>query len=455
MSKIWEFFGTMDALVYASDMNSHELVYMNQKALRTYGFHSLGEVLGKKCYEIVPNCSAPCPMCNSHELKQGYFKEWLYYNPILEQQVMLKATIVEVDGKKYRMDLAFDDIRRNNLMNLEAQINKGVRVALQQETPSQTLEVLLEYVGKALGGERTYIFERNEKGCDDNTYEWVAEGVTPEKDNLQNLPAEVCANWYRNFQVGRHIVINDLEDIRESDPLQYDNLKRQNIHSLIVVPLYDEKQVIGFYGIDNPSENSLDYASDMLQIMAHFIISSLKRRNLVQKLKEMSYHDQLTQIGNRYAMNEYINNLQNKQSLGIVYCDITGLKQVNDRKGHAAGDKLIVDACECLKMNFGKYGLFRIGGDELIAICSEIEEPALWQGIESLKKDLNDKSVHMAVGGIWAKDGFNNVEKLVAAAEKRMYKDKSAYYKKHGVDRRHHLEMEILTKNMAEKSEIC
>ena len=32
--------------------------------------------------------------------------------------------------------------------------------------------------------------EKNEKGGDNNTYEWVAEGVKPEKDNLQNLPPE-------------------------------------------------------------------------------------------------------------------------------------------------------------------------------------------------------------------------------------------------------------------------
>ena len=89
------------------------------------------------------------------------------------------------------------------------------------------------------------------------------------------------------------------------------------------------------------------------------------RQELLDKLKEMSYCDQLTQIGNRHAMNEYIDNLQKEQSLGIVYCDVTGLKQVNDQKGHASGDKLI------------------------------------------------------------------------AEAEKKMYQDKAAYYKKYGFDRRH------------------
>ncbi len=176
-----------------------------------------------------------------------------------------------------------------SVQNLETIINEGLRVALLEETPDQSLVVLLEHLGKALSGERTYIFEQNESGCDDNTYEWVADGVEPERDNLQNVPPEVCAGWYRNFSVGGHIVIERVEDIRESEPLQYENLKRQGIHSLVVVPLYDGKRIIGFYGVDNPPVKLLEYASNMLQTAAYFIVSSLKRRNLFRELKKRSY----------------------------------------------------------------------------------------------------------------------------------------------------------------------
>ncbi|NDO49616.1 response regulator [Lachnospiraceae bacterium MD335] len=175
-----------------------------------------------------------------------------------------------------------------SVQNLETVINEGLRVALQEETPDRTLEVLLEHLGKALNGERTYIFEQNESGCDDNTYEWVADGVEPEKDNLQNVPPEVCAAWYQNFSIGGHIVIEDLEDIRETDPLQYENLKSQNIHSLVVVPLYNGEKIIGFYGVDNPPVKLLEYASNMLQTAAYFIVSSLKQRNLFRELQRQA-----------------------------------------------------------------------------------------------------------------------------------------------------------------------
>lgn len=177
-----------------------------------------------------------------------------------------------------------------SVQSLETVINEGLRIALQEETPDQSLEVLLKCLGKALSGERTYIFERNESGNDDNTYEWVADGVEPEKENLQNLPPEVCANWYRNFSFGKHIVIKNLEEIRETDPLPYETLKRQGIQSLVVVPLYDGKKIIGFYGVDNPPVKSLEYTSNMLQTAAYFIVSSLKRRNLFRELQKRSYN---------------------------------------------------------------------------------------------------------------------------------------------------------------------
>ena len=177
-----------------------------------------------------------------------------------------------------------------SVQNLESVINEGLRAALLEESPDQSLEVLLEHMGKALNGERTYIFERNASGGDDNTYEWVAEGVEREKALLQNLPPEVCASWYQNFRVSGHIVIEDLEDIRESDPLQYENLKRQSIRSLVVVPLFDGQKLIGFYGVDNPPVKLLEYASNMLQTAAYFIVSSLRRRNLIREIQNRSYN---------------------------------------------------------------------------------------------------------------------------------------------------------------------
>ena len=57
-----------------------------------------------------------------------------------------------------------------------------------------------------------------------------------------------------------------------------------------MVPLYDGKQIIGFYGVDNPPAKTLEYATNMLQTAAYFIVSSLKRRNLFRELQKRSYN---------------------------------------------------------------------------------------------------------------------------------------------------------------------
>ena len=135
-------------------------------------------------------------------------------------------------------------------------------------------------------------------------------------------------------------------------------------------------------------------------------------------------------------MNTYIENMQHDESIGVVYCDITGLKRVNDTKGHEAGDRLILNACASLKRVFGEYGLFRIGGDELLVLCAEIDEKILKKKVEELKKDMVENSVVMAVGVVWKKDGSEGIDSLLTESEKLMYEDKRAYYQTKGIDRR-------------------
>ncbi len=444
MEPIWGFFENMNELVYVADVDTYEFIYMNKKALSICGLTSLEQTRGKKCYEVLQNASAPCEICNNRELVPGQFKEWRYYNPVYNRHTLVKDTLIELDGRRLRIEIAIDisaDTKQNEIIrdyqNKEALINEALRTAMLASDPETSLKIAIEYLGKALGGERVYIFEKNAQGGDDNTYEWVANGVSPQKDNLQNVPPEVCEGWYRAFADDKCVVIDDTEDVRTKNPLQYEMLKQQDISSITVVPLYEDGRVIGFYGVDNPPAASLQYISELLQIMGHFMESLLKMRNLVKNLERMSYLDQLTQIGNRYAMVKYTEGMRPGESVGIVYGDITGLKRVNDAEGHEAGDHLILAASACMKEAFGDaYELFRIGGDELLAICAGIGETEFRERVARLRKIMADSSVNMAVGADWEKDSEAGVSVVLAAAETQMYKDKAAYYQRTGIDRR-------------------
>ena len=235
MKKIWEFFENMNNLVYVSDMDTYEVIYLNRRARREYGVSDMAEVQGKKCYEVMQNSLKPCHICNNTELCEGEFLEQKLYDPLLKRAMIVTNSMIVEDGHRYRFEMAVNEASEKqtagivrNYETLEAQVNEAIRMALQAPSPDGSIDIILEYLGKTLEGERTYVFERNEEGADDNTYEWVARGIRPEKENLQNVPPEVCAEWYRKFDQSRNIMIEDLEDIREEDPLQYKNLNSRS-----------------------------------------------------------------------------------------------------------------------------------------------------------------------------------------------------------------------------------
>ena len=443
MSKIWEFFENLDELVYVSDMDTFDLVYMNRKALNAFNFSSNNDITGRKCYDVLHRCSNICAICNNNDLKAGYFNERDHYNPVLKNFYSIKNTVIEEDGRRYRFEIAVKincgdtaGSEKRNIHFNEKLVNEALRIALRASTPDRSIDIILEYIGSYIQGDRAYIFEKDERDYDSNTYEWVASGVTPEKDNLQNLPPHICSSWYKSFSDDRNIIISDLEDIHDEDPDLYEVLHRQNITSLVVLPLYDDGRAIGFCGIDNPPANSLEDTQDMLAIISHFLVSTLRRRNLVRRLSELSLRDQLTGLGNRHALHEYMEAQAFGESLGIVYCDVTGLKRINDTEGHEAGDRLIQRACDCLKKVFAGYEMFRIGGDELLVLCSGIEQPELEERISLLKQSMKNHDVILAIGSGWTQDGAAEMKDVLAASEKRMYEDKSLYYRTSGIERR-------------------
>ena len=443
MKKIWEFFENMDECMYVADIDTHELIYMNKKALNIYGFKSVDEVAGKKCYEILQNSSGPCKICNNEDLSVGQFKEWRYFNPILNKHFILKDTIIEDEGRRCRAELAldvtFEEQQKgivDNYRDLELVVNNGIRVAFQATSPDEEIDIILEYMRKALNADRVYIVEKDEKDFDNNTYEWCADGVEPEKDSLQNLVPDICRGWYDMFGKDKDIVIADIDKLKVEEADVYDILSRQNIKALVAVPLYTDGKISGFYGVDNPPQKYMEYAHNMLQIVGYFISSCIRRRNLLMQLENMSYKDALTKLGNRFSVEKFVKRLDKNKCIGAVYCDITGLKNVNDTQGHEAGDKLILRASDCLKKIFSDYGIFRIGGDEFLVLCPEITEDDLYKKTEQLKECSKKSNSLMAVGAAWRENFYEGLDKLLTESEHNMYIDKSEYYRKAGIERR-------------------
>ena len=92
LKNICTFFQNLNEYVYASDIETNELVYLNRKAMDAFGVKSTDEIRGRKCYEVLQGSSIPCGMCTNCQLSTGSFVEWRYYNPVLGRHLLLKDT---------------------------------------------------------------------------------------------------------------------------------------------------------------------------------------------------------------------------------------------------------------------------------------------------------------------------------------------------------------------------
>jgi diguanylate cyclase (GGDEF)-like protein len=435
MKKIWEFYENMNEIVYASDIDTYEIVYMNRKTRELYGVNSVQETKGKKCYEVFHGCASPCAICTNKNLKTNQFEEWSYYNPVLQKTFLLKDTMVLDKGRRLRVQLALDVTRveqqkaaiREYIDN-ETMVNEGLRLALMTDYPDEAINIFLEYIGKSLKSDRVYIFEGTEGGAFSNTYEWCANDVTMQKGNLQNIPPEALKCWMHRFKDNQNVIIKNLEQIRQSDPVSYGYLSPQEIHCLVASPLMENNRIIGFYGVDNPPEKTVDNVINLFPIIGHFIVSMLKRRELVRRLENLSYYDQLTGCQNRHALSACMEKLSPDHSIGIVNGDVNGLKCVNDTMGHQAGDQLLIRASDSLKRVFEDYPKFRIGGDEFLVVCEGITQEELEQRVQLLRADQQEHGVQMSLGCVWHPNCLDNLDHLLTEADARMYEDKRQHY---------------------------
>ena len=141
----------------------------------------------------------------------------------------------------------------------------------------------------------------------------------------------------------------------------------------------------------------------------------------------------MTQLGNRFALNESVTNLE--EFYVVVYVDLDGLKMVNDKKGHQEGDKLIIKTANLMKQSLSAYGgVYRSGGDEFIALLNshsvaeteELEAKA-WRIMETLSAELGRTWQWAGLSfGIATSLEESSVYDCISLADKRMYTYKAS-----------------------------
>ncbi|WP_294528567.1 EAL domain-containing protein [uncultured Allofournierella sp.] len=449
MEHLQRFFEEMDEFVYISDTQTHQLVYMNRRMRESLGYQRPEDYMGKLCYEVLQGSAHPCAFCNNQQLKEGQFLSWVHKNPVFNKRYLVKDSLLTDQGRSYRIEVAVDvdaEVVCNTpyyYARSETILNECMRQMFSTTHPNDALELLLSYLGRTFQCDRAYVFEIDSDERVDNTYEWCREGVEPQKDILQKVPLSSIDWWMQVFSRDEVILIRDLEDIRAQYPMVYAMLKPQNVNTLAAGPVSSEGKVTGFLGVDNPNREMMGMLAPIINVVGRFVASLLSRRDLLRRLHALSYHDPLTNLYNRNAMNAMFEQgarLGSLKQLGVVYCDITSLKQTNDSMGHDAGDRLIRHCVSLLQETLQTPWIYRSGGDEFVALFGDFSRERFEENVQALRHRIQQDQHHMAVGYAWSDQPPFDLDDLICRADQVMYQDKRDYYRINGsipgIDRR-------------------
>lgn len=323
----------------------------------------------------------------------------------------------------------------NEDLNVSNTLIQCVRKLSNDLYKESTIDEILQIICEFYQAERCYVLDLDMDNKKANgIFEYGKRHDDIHIENMVRLCLEHMDLVNQFFENQKSYYIEDVtHEIPSTSPI-YATFMQQKIYSIIVVPFMDNKKIKGVFAVDNPKQNY--YQKDFLESLCFFIKTAMEREKEKTKLKNLSYVDSLTYAQNRNHFNEYIEQNRNKElhSLGVIYLDLNGLKEINDKMGHIAGDTLIITASYALQEIFLDNS-YRVGGDEFVVIEQDVSELLFFDQYAKLLKRMKELEISVATGCVW-KETCSNLSETLQEADQKMYEDKKRYYSLAENDRR-------------------
>jgi len=227
----------------------------------------------------------------------------------------------------------------------------------------------------------------------------------------------------RSLRSGETYVVADSESDERVDR---ELCRRVGARSMVVVPLVHDGRGTGVLKVYSEVPGAFAASTArVLTVLAGIIGTALARADLMRELQEQAATDELTGLLNRRALFNHLELAiararRSHLPLAVVVIDVDGLKEVNDRQGHRAGDRLLADAGAAWQSLVREVDVVgRIGGDEFAIVLESADDRPLGDVIDRLEAS----GVRASAGGVL----WNRLEPaaaLVARADAEMYERK-------------------------------
>ncbi len=203
----------------------------------------------------------------------------------------------------------------------------------------------------------------------------------------KGLPHELSRRTTYSLRAGgltQHILANNkptlISDLTAHTEMDCTALLKEGIRSLIAIPLFSEKELLGI--LYNDDIKPRIYPSDLIDILGQFAteaVITLQKQKAMTKIRNLSSRDPLTGLYNRKQLVSQLGAVlaradQNNETVALLIADLDRFKEINETLGHQYGDKVIqimAASIQAALAEEGKAGsalLFRSGVDEISII---------------------------------------------------------------------------------------
>ncbi len=337
----------------------------------------------------------------------------------------LKENAHQIDFQKIISDSSFDFIQVNQT-NIHDKINH-----------------LLTKLGAFFQVDRTYLFllnhDRETMTC---SYEWCDDTISSEMDSMVDVPFHIFPWWMNQLEENHLVRIEDVSGMPDQAQAEREALSRQNIQSLIAVPVEANGTILGFVGFDSvriPRAWSEEHVK-MLRIFTNLLADAFMKIQTEIEIEFLAYFDHLTGLPNRTLFSDRVTQAihlagRTEKFIGIVYIDIDGFKTITDTIGQNGGDTLISSVAASLSGNLRKSDtVAHIESDKFLVLLNNVPEETHFKTItENLMRlftkpfRIEDQEYYMTASAgvaVFPVDG-SDTDTLITNADIAMSKAKA------------------------------